>query len=105
MKNLIPLFILIMSGCVSAQLVKNPDGGVNGPSSGTKPGGIVRFDNSNYDYMRGAREKDAFKKMKSHCGGDYKIVDQGLSKSANQYASMGIITSVEYYYFKFECGQ
>lgn len=110
MKKLLVNFIIIalIQGCASAFVV-NPD---STPSKyapkGYKRKGTVKYLNQGADFVIKSRREDAFKKMHTSCGGEYKITSEG-----ERVDSDGIFVPVgggmtgffqsKYWYISFEC--
>lgn len=117
MKILIPIIVLILSGCASAEMVNpvsslesdelNGAPDANAPVNEHERPGVIRYLNQGADFVIKDRRRDAYMQMKQSCRGKpYKILAEGPQLQGGVVTQMGnsaFFSQSEYWYISYQC--
>lgn len=111
MKYFFILSLLILQGCVSAEMVRDVDDSHDeyAPAdAATNKQGVVRYLNQGYYSVIQDRRKQAYRAAYESCAGKWKIVSEGPRGSGatmhvKTHQNMGFSQTDEYWYINFQC--
>lgn len=103
----IVISFLVLSGCMSAQMVSAPNSGsAYAPVNDSSRSGIVKYLNDGADYVRKQRREDAYKQMHDACSGPYRIDAEGSNAEGGAVINSGsgsFWAQSNYWYIQFSC--